>query len=91
MTKEKTKTAPVKSVIQQDKASFVFGKKNYKLMITGIVTVILGMILMTGGGSDDTKVFSESIFDFQRITLAPVIIFIGYCIVLFSIIKKAKE
>ncbi|MFH1005107.1 MAG: DUF3098 domain-containing protein [Bacteroidota bacterium] len=90
MTKEKIKTAPVKSGIQQDKTSFTFSKENYKLMLIGIATVFLGMILMIGGGSDDPKVFSEDIFNFQRITLAPIVIFVGYIIVLFSIIKKPK-
>ena len=33
-----------------ENTSFLFGKKNYMLLITGLVLISLGFILMTGGG-----------------------------------------
>lgn len=87
MSKEKSKpTLPV-----TEKKSFAFGKDNYQFMLIGIGVVALGMILMTGGGSDDPNVFSEDIFDFRRLTLAPIVIIAGYVVVLYSIIKKSKD
>ena len=36
---------------------FAFEKHNYQLMLIGIVIVIFGFFLMSGGGSDDPNVF----------------------------------
>ena len=44
-----------------------------------------------GGGSKDPKVFSEDIFSFRRITLAPIILFIGFVFEIYAIMKKPKE
>ncbi len=95
MAKEKPKTyaAPSKRLFNQqgEKATFAFGKDNYKIMLIGIALVALGMILMIGGASDDPNKFSEDIFNFQRLTLSPIIIIAGYVVVLIAILKKPKE
>lgn len=92
MAKEKPKAAAPKTVTApQEKASFAFGKENYLLMIAGVVLTAVGMLLMTGGASDDPNKMSEEIFDFRRLTVAPIVIVAGYVVVLFSIIKKSKE
>ena len=38
---------------EKQKSEFLFGKKNYIIMLVGIVFITLGFILMAGGGSDD--------------------------------------
>jgi hypothetical protein len=43
---------------------------------------------MSGGGSDDPNVFDHSIFSFRRITLAPILVLIGYVIGVYAIMKK---
>lgn len=65
-----------------------FTKKNYTFLIAGFVTIVLGLFLMSGGGSDDPTVFSDAIFSAQRITVAPVVILAGYGLVLYAIMKK---
>ena len=92
MSKEKTKTTvSSKQAPLQDKAVFAFAKDNYKLMLIGIGIVAIGMLCMTGGASEDPAKFSEDIFDFRRLTLAPILIIAGYVVVLLAIIKKPKE
>lgn len=95
MSKEKPKTftAPSKSLFNQqgEKATFAFGKDNYKIMLIGIALVAVGMLLMIGGASEDPNKFSEDIFNFQRLTLAPIVIIAGYVVVLIAILKKPKE
>ena len=95
MSKEKPRTTstPSKSFFnpQGEKATFAFGKENYKFMLIGIGLVALGMLLMIGGASDDPNKFSEDIFNFQRLTLAPIVIIAGYVVVLVAILKKPKE
>jgi hypothetical protein len=65
-----------------------FGRKNYLLLICGITLIGLGYILMTGGGSDDPQVFNEAIFDFRRITLAPMICLAGFVVIVFAIMWR---
>ena len=74
-----------------EKATFAFGKDNYKMMLIGIVIVAIGMICMIGGASTDPHKMSDTIFDFQRLTVAPILIIAGYVVVLLAILKKPKE
>lgn len=84
MTKEK-KT-------QNDNSSmFVFGKRNYKFLLIGLGFIVVGFLLMMGGGSDSPDVFNEAIFGFRRLTLAPILILMGFAIEIYAIMSKAKE
>ncbi|MRR23758.1 DUF3098 domain-containing protein, partial [bacterium] len=53
--------------------------------------IIVGFILMAGGRSDDPKVFSEEIFSFRRITLAPLIVLAGFIFEIYAIMKRPRE
>ncbi|MBI1266599.1 MAG: DUF3098 domain-containing protein [Cryomorphaceae bacterium] len=70
---------------------FAFQRENYKLLLVGLVIIIVGFILMSGGGVDDPNEFSEDIFNFRRITLAPLVVLGGYGFVMFAIMKKPKS
>jgi Protein of unknown function (DUF3098) len=63
-------------------------KSNYKFLLIGLCVIALGFILMSGGGSEDPKVFDEAVFSFRRIRLAPTIVLIGFGITIYSIMKK---
>ncbi len=83
-----------KSVAQQEAEKiklFPLGKENYKLLIIGFAIIVFGFILMIGGGSDDPNVFSEDIFSFRRITLAPIVVLFGFVFEIYAIMKKPKE
>ena len=90
----KPKVQPVGSKVKamdHKPLEFAFGKQNYRLLLIGLGVLALGYILMIGGGSEDPKVFSEKIFDFQRLTLAPIVLIIGFIIEVFAIMVKPKE
>ena len=70
---------------------FEFKKKNYILLIIGLAFIASGFILMLGGGSEDPTKFSEDIFDFQRLTLAPILLATGFIIEIFAIMHKEKD
>lgn len=72
-------------------AGFALGKENYKLMAIGFAIIVVGFILMAGGGSDDPNVFSEEIFSFRRLTIAPIVLFIGFVFEIYAIMKKPKD
>ena len=70
---------------------FVFKKKNYLLLISGLVLILTGIFLMMGGESEDPNVFSEEIFNFQRLTLAPILIVGGFVLEIFAIMLKSDN
>ena len=71
--------------------NFTFGKRNYQLLIAGVLVMGLGYILMSGGGSDDPNVFSDAIFNTQRLTIGPILLLAGLVIEIFAILHKPKE
>lgn len=55
-----------------------------------MLVVILGFILMSGAGSDES-VFNNDIFSVRRIKVAPVVCFIGFISILYAIIRKPAD
>lgn len=72
-------------------STLIFGKKNYLFMLIGLAIIALGFILMSGGGSDDPKVFDPSVFDFQRIRLAPTLVLLGFAVEVYAILLNPKK
>ena len=64
--------------------------KNFMLLIAGLVVMIIGYILMTGGGSDDPQVFNEAMFDFRSLVAAPVVIMLGVVVEIVAIMGWAR-
>jgi|TARA_B100001142_G_C13688812_1_gene405134 hypothetical protein len=77
--------------IKSTRKDFLFKKSNYKWLFISIITIIIGFILMSGGGSKDPNFFNENIFNFRRIRLSPTIVLIGFVIAIYSIIKSPKK
>lgn len=75
----------------KETTGFALGKENYKLLAIGFAIIVLGFILLAGGGSDDPNVFSTDIFNFRRLTLAPIVLFVGFVFEIYAIMKKPKE
>lgn len=68
------------------KQEFIFQRRNYIFLFVGLAFIALGFILMSGGGSDDPNVFSEDIYNFRRIRLAPTLVLIGLGIEIYAIL-----
>lgn len=70
----------------------LFGKENYIWMIAGLVILAIGFLLMAGGKSSDPNVFDKSaVYSPIRITVAPLLIIIGFCVEIFAIMRKPKK
>lgn len=69
--------------------------KGLRLLLAGLVVMVSGYILMTGGGSDDPGVFNEAMFDFRRLVAAPIVIICGIIIEVVAIMggisRRKKE
>ena len=70
---------------------FLFGKKNYILMLIGIIFITVGFVFMSGGGSDNPEVFNQEIYNWQRIRLAPTLVIIGLAIEIYAILADPKK
>tara|TARA_B100001287_G_C22682610_1_gene531357 strand:- start:1271 stop:1492 length:222 start_codon:yes stop_codon:yes gene_type:complete len=70
---------------------YTFKKRNYVLMLIGLGLIILGFLLMSGGASEDPTKFSQEIFSFRRITLATIIVMIGFIVEVFAIMSVDKK
>ena len=75
---------------QKNNLDFAFTKQNYILLLVGVALICAGLLLMIGGGSDDPTIFSDKIFDSQRLTLAPILIALGFIVEIFAIMHKPK-
>lgn len=73
------------------KLNFALGKENYKLLAIGFAIIVIGFLLMLGGKSKDPNQFSNDIFSFRRITLAPIVVLAGFIFEIWAIMKKSKE
>ena len=76
---------------QKSQGEFLFEKRNYIIMLIGLLIIALGFILMAGGGSDDPNIFNEEIYSFRRIRLAPTLVIIGLIVEIYAILANPKK
>lgn len=68
----------------ENKNQFAFGRKNYLLMIIGLVVLAVGFIIMTM----DSEPYGHG---FLGLTLGPIILVIGFIIQFFAILVKDRK
>ena len=64
--------------------------KGLKYLLIGLLVMVSGYILMSGGGSDDPQVFNYAMFDFRRLVVAPIVIILGIVIEIIAIMGLFK-
>lgn len=65
--------------------------KGLRYLLIGLIVMVSGYILMTGGGSDDPQVFNYAMFDFRRMVAAPLVIILGIVIEIVAIMRVFKD
>jgi hypothetical protein len=65
--------------------------KGLRLLLVGLLVVVSGYALMSGGGSDDPDVFNYAMFDFRRMVAAPIVIILGIVIEIVAIMRVFKK
>jgi hypothetical protein len=83
-TTTKTANAPSSSITDafRRKGTPLFGPMNYRLMLLGLVLLVVGNLLMIG---------KEDIYSFTKITLAPLVISLGYVVELAAILYRPRS
>ena len=71
---------------------FAFGKKNYIILGVGLLLLLIGYLLMSGGAATSAEEFNaDELFSSRRITLAPIVVLIGYVVVGVAIMYREKK
>ena len=65
--------------------------KGLRYLLIGLIVMVSGYILMTGGGSTDKEVFNYAMFDFRRMVAAPIVIILGIVIEVVAIMRVFKN
>ncbi|HCI54858.1 MAG TPA: DUF3098 domain-containing protein [Bacteroidales bacterium] len=77
-----------KKEIEKNKRNFAIPPENYKLIAIGFAIIVIGFLLMLGGRSESPDQFSEKIFSFRRVTLAPIVVVAGFVFEIWAIMRK---
>ena len=82
----------VKASVPRGNQTFLFDRKNYLWMGAGLLLIIIGFALLAGGKSPDPHQFNyQEVYSFRRITLAPIVILIGFGIEAYAIMMKRTD
>ena len=73
-----------------DKRNFAFGRMNFILLAVGMLVVIIGFILMSGGSSSE-EAYNPDIFSTRRIVVAPIVCLLGFVSMIYAVVHKPKD
>jgi len=80
------------AALNRGNQTFLFDKRNYMWMGIGLLLILIGFALMSGGKSADPHQFNYAeIYSFRRITLAPIVILIGFAVEAYAIMLKRTD
>ena len=69
----------------------LFDSGNLLWIVVGLVIVVVGFVLMSGGQMPNADTFDKTIiYSARRITFAPILIIGGLMVVIYAIFKKNK-
>ena len=74
-----------------DQGKMAITPKGLRMMIAGVLVMVAGYILLSGGGSKDPQVFNYAMFDFRRLVAAPVVIIAGIVVEVVAIMGVFKN
>lgn len=77
--------------MKASQSTFLFTRNNYILMAAGVVVILLGFLLMSGGNDSDLTQFNEVIFSRRRIFWAPLIVILGFVIEIIAIFYSPRK
>lgn len=83
---------PTKTAQPKREYTLLFDNMNYMWMVAGVALIFIGFMLMSGGKSPDPHKFNyDEIYSFRRITLAPIVVLLGFAVEVYAIMRKPRE
>ena len=73
-----------------EKRDLAFGRMNFILLGVGMLVVIIGFILMSGGSSTEAA-YNPDIFSARRIKVAPLVCLLGFVSMIYAVVHKSKD
>lgn len=77
--------------------NMAFTKDNYRWMVIGFAVIVLGFILMVGktddifNNSEVLRTGEKSFSSTVKVTIAPIVVLLGFAIEVFAIFKGSKS
>jgi predicted cobalt transporter CbtA len=70
----------------------IFGRQNFMIMGIGLLLILVGLVVMSGGHMPDPDTWDPNIiYSFRRITLAPILMLAGFAAIIYGIFKKTPS
>jgi UPF0716 family protein affecting phage T7 exclusion len=88
LDKRAAKAAADKIAAEQKMATTA---KGIKMMIAGVLVLVAGFLLLSGGGSDNPDVFNYAMFDVRRLVAAPIVIIAGIVLEIVAIMGRFPD
>ena len=88
LDKRAAKAAADKIAAEQKMATTA---KGIKMMIAGVLVLVAGFLLLSGGGSDNPGVFNYAMFDVRRLVAAPIVIIAGIVLEIVAIMGRFPD
>ena len=76
--------------MKKSQKKVLFTRENYILVAVGLVVIMLGFLLMSGGNNEDVTVFNPDIFSSRRIFWAPLVVILGFVVEIVAIFYSPK-
>lgn len=77
--------------VMENNPKMAITPKGLRYLLVGLIVMVSGYVLMSGGGSTDPEVFNYSMFDFRRMVAAPLVIILGIVIEVVAIMGMFKN
>ena len=77
--------------VMENNPKMAITPKGLRYLLVGLIVMVSGFVLMSGGGSTDPEVFNYSMFDFRRMVAAPLVIILGIVIEVVAIMRVFKD
>lgn len=74
----------------EDNPRMALSRGNYSILAIGFAVILLGFVLMSGGASESPDEFDYAMFSWRRITLAPILVLLGFGIEAYGIMKRPR-
>ena len=77
--------------VMENNPKMAITPKGLRYLLVGLIVMVSGYVLMSGGGSTDPEAFNYSMFDFRRMVAAPLVIILGIVIEVVAIMGMFKN